>query len=206
LAFLAAASVLCAVILHGRYGLADDIRASVFQVVSLMTATGYATKDFSLWPYAAQALLLFVMFIGGCAGSTSGGFKVVRSLIVWRKSVQSLQQAGYPHALIPVRLNREALPEKVVSAVLGFFFLYVFLFAAGTALLLVFEHCAWMTAVSASLSCLSTVGPGLGRVGPTGNYAWLSLPGKWTLIFLMLSGRLEFFSFLALFLPATWRK
>lgn len=187
-------------------GFSDNIRNAVFQVVSLMTATGYATADFNLWPYSTHAILLMLMLIGGCVGSTSGGFKVVRLIVVLKKSYQSIIQSIYPHGIMCVRLDGSSLPEKLIRSVMEYFILFIGLFVIGALLLLSFESCDIVTAISASISALSSVGPGLGMVGPAQNYAWLSIPSKWTLIFLMLAGRLELYAILVLFIPSTWRK
>jgi trk system potassium uptake protein TrkH len=203
---LISAAVVCYFLLYARDGSVESARMVVFQIVSVMTATGYATTDFNLWPPAAHAILLMLMFIGGCIGSTAGGLKVVRFLLLLKKSFQSVSQALYPHGIKCVRFNGVGLPEDMIQSVLEYFTIYCGLFVAGIILLLGFESCDLITAVSASISALSSVGPGLGMVGPAQNYAWLSIPSKWTLIFLMLAGRLELYAILVLFIPATWRK
>ncbi|MFP4473525.1 MAG: TrkH family potassium uptake protein [Candidatus Omnitrophota bacterium] len=182
------------------------LRTASFQVVSILTATGYATADFDRWPDLMRCLLLFFMFIGGCAGSTSGGLKIVRFLLLVKFSVQSTMKAVYPHAVMPTRFNNKKVSEQTVTNILIYFFLFAALIFTGTLLILLFERTDIMTAVSAALSAASSVGPGLARVGPAENYAWMSIYGKWVLIFLMLAGRLELYAILALFLPATWKK
>jgi|SRR3989339_124407 len=205
-ALLFGGSVICAILLSSHGKIFDNILDSVFQVVSIMTATGYATTDFAQWPYGAQCILLILMFVGGCVGSTSGGFKVVRVLVSFKKSFQTIKQYIYPHAIISVRLNGVALSEKIILSVMSYFIIYIVLFVFGAMLLLIFESCDIVTAISASISALSSVGPGLGAVGPMQNYAWMTIWSKWTLIFLMLAGRMELHAILLLFIPATWRK
>ncbi|HOY09039.1 MAG TPA: TrkH family potassium uptake protein [Candidatus Omnitrophota bacterium] len=206
LLLLGSASVLCYFLLCVQDGAVESARTVIFQVTSIMTTTGFATTDYSLWPPAAHAVLLMLMFIGGCIGSTAGGLKVVRFLLLLKKSFWSVSQALYPHGIKCVRFNGVGLSEDMIQSVLEYFTIYCGLFVAGIILLLGFESCDLITAVSASISALSSIGPGLGMVGPAQNYAWLSIPSKWTLIFLMLAGRLELYAILVLFIPATWRK
>ena len=182
-------------------------RDGVFQIMSMLTATGYSSTDFDLWPGALKMTLVLLMFIGGCAGSTSGGVKVVRTVISVKAGLRSVVQSMYSHAVIPVRFNSRALPEDLVRAVLTFVVLYIFLIVFGSFFLLLSEpSCDMTTAITGSIACLSTVGPGLAKVGPFQNYAWISVPGKWMLSFLMIAGRLELYAMLALLVPATWRK
>jgi len=181
-------------------------RDSVFQIVSIMTATGFASTDFDVWPNALRFILILLMFIGGCAGSTSGGLKVVRVLLIFKTAYKSLIQSIFTHAVLPVRFNSEALSEKIIKSILTYFILYMMLFAFGTLFLTISDSCDLVTASSASISALSSVGPGLGKVGPMTNYGWMSVPGKWLLAFLMIAGRLELYAILALFIPATWKK
>jgi len=195
-----------AAVLWLRHVSEAPVRDAFFQVISILTATGFATRNFDLWPEILRGALLFLMFVGGCAGSTSGGLKVVRFLVALKLSVKSVTKAILPSLIVPVRINGTALPDKTVSATMTYFAAFVFMLAAGTMGLLVFDATDLVTAFSAALSALSSVGPGLGAVGPAANYAWISIPGKWVLIMLMLAGRLELYAILILFLPATWRK
>jgi trk system potassium uptake protein TrkH len=181
-------------------------RDSFFQVVSILTATGFATANFDLWPDILRGLILFLMFVGGCAGSTSGGLKVVRLLLTFKLSLTAIRKELYPNAIFPVRFNGKMLSEKNSLAVLTYFAMFVLLIFVGTFLILVFESTDMITAISATLSAASSVGPGLAKVGPTQNFAWMSMAGKWTLSFLMIAGRLEMYAFLILFLPITWKK
>jgi trk system potassium uptake protein TrkH len=185
----------------------SPLRDSVFQIVSILTATGYSSTDFDLWPSGLRMMLIIFMFIGGCASSTSGGMKVVRVIISVKAGFRAVVQTLYSHAVIPVRYNGQALSENLVRTVMTFVILYLFLFVFGSFFLLVSEpSCDIVTATTASIACLSTVGPGLAKVGPFQNFAWISIPGKWMLSFLMIAGRLELYAMLALFIPATWKK
>jgi trk system potassium uptake protein TrkH len=185
---------------------AQPFRDSAFQVVSILTTTGYTTADFDLWPHALRFALVLLMFIGGCGGSTGGGMKVVRILLSVKVAFCSVVQAVFPNAVLPVRLNGKSLPDKLVLAVVSYFIVFILLFFSGSILFLITESCDLVTALTASISSLSNIGPGLARVGATQNFAWVSLPGKWLLTFLMLAGRLELYSILIFLVPSTWKK
>jgi trk system potassium uptake protein TrkH len=194
------------VVLWSRGESASPFREAVFNVVSISTTTGFATADFDLWPNALRFCLVVLMFIGGCGGSTSGGMKVIRFVLLIKTAIRSGTQAIFPNLVSPIRFNGAPLPEKVVMAVLTFFAIFMGLMGIGTATLAVTEGCDLVTALTACLTSFSNVGPGLKMVGPSQNFAWISSPGKWCLTFLMLAGRLEIYAILVLFLPATWRK
>lgn len=195
-----------AIVLKSQSLSSAPVRDASFQVVSILTTTGFATANFDVWPQALRFTLILLMFIGGCGGSTGGGLKVVRVFsaikIAWRSVVQSV----FPNAVIPVRFNSIPLSSRLVLSVVSYFVIFMMLFSLGTVLLTITERCDLVTAFSASIASLSNIGPGLGKVGVTQNYAWLSIPGKWVLVFLMLAGRLELYSILILFVPATWKK
>ena len=179
---------------------------SAFQIVAILTTTGFTTADFDLWPNILKFILVLLMFIGGCGGSTAGGMKFIRVLLAIKISLRSVVQVVFPNAVLPVKFNAKPLSEKLVLAVLAYFTIFVFLLFTGAALFTIIESCDLITAMTASLSALSNIGPGLNRIGPVENFAWVSLPGKWLLTFLMLAGRLELYSILILFIPTTWRK
>jgi trk system potassium uptake protein TrkH len=184
----------------------SPIRDSLFQVVSILTTTGYNSVDFDLWPNALRFGLLILIFIGGCAGSTSGGLKVVRFLIGVKAVYQTVIQAMFPNAIVKTRLNTISLPDKVIVAIGAYFVLTVIMIFFGVQLLTLFDGCDIVTGLSATMASISAVGPGLNQVGPVLNYGWFSNPSKWVLIFLMLAGRLEFYSLLILFVPAILKK
>jgi trk system potassium uptake protein TrkH len=200
------ASVIFSLVLWQTQTVGAPIRHGVFQVVSIMTTTGYVTADFNLWPGALRFGLLLLMFVGGCGGSTGGGMKVSRVVLSLKIAARSIQQGIFPSLVAPVRFNGKSLSAALAAGVAAFFILYMMLFLFGAALLLAFENCDIVTALSASLASLSNIGPGLNMVGAAENYAWMSVPGKWVCVVLMLAGRLELYAILILFLPQTWRK
>jgi trk system potassium uptake protein TrkH len=174
-------------------------RESLFQVVSLQTTTGYVTADFDQWNTFAKTLLVMLMFLGGCAGSTAGGFKVIRLLVLSKNAGRIFAQAVHPKGVLPVRVGGRVIPEHVRASVLGLFFLWVSTFVIGT-LLLSATNVSMVTAASAVAATLNNVGPGLELVGATLNYAPIDAFGKVVLMALMLLGRLEL---LAVMLPFT---
>jgi len=184
----------------------EPFRDAAFQIVSILTTTGYTTANFDLWPNALRFLLVLLMFAGGCGGSTGGGMKLVRILLSVKVALRSIVQSVFPNAVLPVRFNDKALSDKLILAVLSYFIVFMILFFVGTILFLIIESCDLVTALTASISALSNIGPGLAKVGATQNFAWVSIPGKWLLSFLMLAGRLELYSILILLMPTTWKK
>ncbi len=188
------------------YGsLLDNLRYSAFQAVSILTTTGFGTADYEAWPYLCQVLLVLLMFIGGSAGSTGGGMKVSRVLLLLKHAVVQVWNLIHPRGVRRVKLDDRPVPDAVLQGVLGFFALYLLVTGAGSlgmALLGVDP----VTAVASVISCVGNIGPGLGSVGPAENYAHLPQAGKALLTFCMLLGRLELFTVLALFFPTTWSK
>ncbi len=192
--------------LHGEGFSEPTVRQSAFQVVSILTTTGYTTADFNLWPAFLKISLVCLMFVGGCAGSTGGGMKVVRVYIALKAAFKSILQAILPNAIMPLKVDSKPVSDTYVVRAAAYFIIYVFLFVLGTAVMTVTENTDLVTAFAASVASLSNIGPGLGKVGAAENYAWISPMGKWFLSFLMLAGRLELYSILILFVPDTWRK
>jgi trk system potassium uptake protein TrkH len=193
-----------ALYLMGVYGTLDEsFSRGLFQAVSIGTTTGFTTADYSLWPGFVSILLLFTSFVGGCAGSTGGGIKVIRFLLLIKQGVREINRLIHPNAVIPIRIGGKTVPWRVVEAVWGFFALYVasfgvmYLALASTGLNL-------MTSFSAVAACMNNLGPGLADVGT--HYANLNDTAKWILCFAMLLGRLEIFTLLVLLTPAFWRK
>ena len=184
----------------------NPLRHAVFQTVSILTTTGFTTADFDLWPQALRFILVFVMFIGGCGGSTGGGMKVVRFVLSIKIALRSVVQSIFPNAVLPVRFNASMCSDRIIVSVVSYFVIFILLFFFGGILLAITDSCDLVTAFAASIATLSNIGPGLGKIGATQNYAWISIQGKWILTFLMLAGRLELFSILILFVPATWKK
>ncbi len=192
--------------LHGEGFSEPTVRQSAFQIVSILTTTGYTTADFNLWPAFLKISLVCLMFVGGCAGSTGGGMKVVRVYIALKAAFKSILQAILPNAIMPLKVDSKPVSDTYVVRAAAYFIIYIFLFVLGTAVMTVTENTDLVTAFAASVASLSNIGPGLGKVGAAENYAWISPMGKWFLSFLMLAGRLELYSILILFVPDTWRK
>jgi trk system potassium uptake protein TrkH len=188
----------------GIYATLDEaILHGVFQTVSIGTTTGFTTAEYYAWPGLIPVLLIFISFIGACAGSTGGGMKVIRFLLLLRQGVRELNRLVHPSAQIPVKIGRKAMSDKVISAVWGFFAAYVASFSI-MMLTLMATGLDQVTAFSAVAACMNNLGPGLGDVGS--NYKDLSNLAKWVLTFAMLLGRLEIFTLLVLFTPAFWRR
>jgi len=181
----------------------DAIRYGVFQTVSLATTTGYSNADFSVWPGFLPVMLILMSFIGGSAGSTAGGMKVIRFVLLFKQGVREITGLLHPNAIMPVKLSGKSIPEKVMTAVWGFFSVYVFTFAV-LMLIIMALGVDQVTAFSAIAGMMNNLGPGLGEVAA--NYQSMSDPVKWVLTFAMLLGRLEIFTLLVLFTAAFWRK
>lgn len=183
--------------------LEDAIRYGLFQTVSLATTTGFANADFASWPVFVPVLLIFMSFIGGCAGSTAGGMKTIRFLLLLKQGMREIKGLLHPNAIMPVKLEGKSIPEKVMTAVWGFLSIYVFTFAV-LMLAIMALGVDQVTAFSSIAAMMNNLGPGLGEVAA--NYQSLSDPVKWILTFAMLLGRLEIFTLLVLFTAAFWRK
>ena len=191
--------------LNNSMELGEALRYVAFNVVSIMTGTGYSTTDFSLWGGFAVVVFFFVMFVGGCAGSTTCGLKVFRLQVLWATTVAQIGQLLQPHGVFIPYYNRKPIPDQVSESVMSFFFLYVLVFAllaAGLGAL----GLGFITSVSGAASAIANVGPGLGPViGPGGTFATLPDAAKWMLSLGMLLGRLELFTVLVLVTPKFWR-
>lgn len=183
--------------------LPESVTKSVFQAVSIGTTTGFATADFSAWPGALPLLLILTSFIGGCAGSTGGGMKVVRWLLIYKQGVREMFRLVHPSAETPVKLGRKPVPDRVIEAVWGFFSVYVVLFGI-MMLILMWTGLDQITAFSAVAASLNNLGPGLGEVAS--NFASINDVAKWVAVIAMLLGRLEIFTLLVLCTPAFWRR
>jgi trk system potassium uptake protein TrkH len=189
-----------------RYdSLGDALRYAAFQAVAITTTTGFGTADYELWPPLAVGVLFALFFVGGMAGSTGGGVKVVRVLLILKNSFRELRQLVHPRAILPVRLDHRVVPDAVMRNVLSFIVLYVGLIGLGTLVMGVLGLDLW-SAFSATFSCVGNVGPAFGAMGPTENYTHVPVAGKWVLAFLMMAGRLEIFTVLLLFTPAFWKR
>ena len=202
------ATVLISVpLLLGRhYGaLEETLRHGIFQTVSIITTTGFTTADYALWPPVAHAVLLVLMAVGACAGSTAGGIKLMRLLILLKAAKQELRRLVHPRAVTTLWYNERTLTPQLVGNVLGFLLLFILVIIAGIVILTLGGR-DLVTAAGATLATLGVVGPGLGSVGPAESYAHLHVWEKWLLMFFMLAGRLELYTVLVLMLPETWRR
>lgn len=187
------------------FGAEKSFRDAIFQVVSLITTTGYATADYMVWHPFLLALIFATFFMGGSAGSTGGGIKIMRILLLLKNSYFELRRMLHPNAVIPVRYNGRAVSQPIITNILAFFMIYFLIFAASTILFTWFEP-DLATSMSAVATSLGNIGPGLGELGPTQNFSAIADGGKWFLSFLMLLGRLELFTVLVLLSPAFWKK
>jgi trk system potassium uptake protein TrkH len=201
---LALSFVVCAALfLSGTFDVLDGVRYGIFQTVSIATTTGFTTTTFSDWPGALPYLVFFAAFAGGCAGSTAGGLKIVRVLLIYLQGIREIKRLIHPSAVIPVKLGARPVPDRVMEAVWGFFSAYVIVFLLFLLLVLAGGE-NFITAFSAVGACLNNLGPGLGDVAQ--HYAALSDPSKWVLCLAMLMGRLEIFTLLVLFTPYFWQR
>lgn len=191
--------------IHTNNNLALTIRQSLFQVVSILTTTGYGTADYEMWSSTSQMVLFVLMFMGGCAGSTGGGMKIIRSLILIKFGLNELKRLIHPQAILPVRIGNSVIPREIVTNIAGFFIFYVALFVAGV-LFMSQLGLTLDTAMGSVAATIGNIGPGLGDVGPSDNYAFIPDIGKWFLSFLMLVGRLEIYTVLIIFTPSFWKK
>jgi len=183
----------------------DNLRYSLFQTISILTTTGFGTADYETWPVLAQYILVFLMFIGGCAGSTGGGMKVARMLLLFKHAQVQLYRLIHPRAVRLVKLGGVPVDREVMQSVLGFFAFYMGIFVVAS-FLMAASGLDLTSAGAAVIATLSNIGPGLGTVGPVDNFAHVSAFGKIVLTFCMLMGRLELFTVLVLFFPTFWRK
>ncbi len=211
IALIVVAATMFAVVLvsEGRYDVADGIRHGLFQAVSTITTTGYASTDFAVWSAPALLLLLLLMFPGGCSGSTGGAIKIVRVRLAARVMRREVRAAAHPDLVQPLRVGGRPIDERAVRAVIGFIVLYIFVFAVG-AILLASDAAARGLPVSveealaASATALGNVGPGFGDSGPMGSFAAYGTPGKTVMIWLMWTGRLELLPALVLVSRSFW--
>ncbi len=178
---------------------------SFFQVGSIITTTGYSTADFDLWPTFSKAILLLLMFIGGCAGSTAGGMKVVRILVILKLIKREVLKIFHPRAMSPVKLNSRVLPNETIAGIYSFAGLHIIIFAVST-ILISLEGVDLVSAMSSVIATLGNVGPGFGFVGPTQTFYGYSQISKLFFSFLMLLGRLELFTLVALLAPKNWKR
>ena len=180
-------------------------RDALFQVVSIVTTTGFATADYLLWTPVLTILIFALFFFGGSAGSTGGGIKIMRIVVLAKNGYYELKRLIHPHAIIPVKFNKHSVDSKIVTNVLAFFMLYMVIFSVSTIIFTLIEP-DMESSMGAVATSLGNIGPGLGSVGPAENFFHIKPIGKWFLSFLMLLGRLELFTVLVLFSPTFWKE
>ena len=186
-------------------GIEESLRNAAFQVVSISTTTGYGSYDFELWPFFCQLILLFLMFVGGSAGSTSGGMKVIRVIYTFKSVINYMNHLIHPKQVKVTKVDRKSVTKEISQGILNFVLVNVGVFTVGS-LIMAGTGLDPLTAMTSVVSSISNIGPGLGTVGPTENFAHISDLGKVVLSMLMLIGRLEYFTVIVLFLPTLWKK
>ena len=206
LAVIAASVLAIALNIRGSVGgFLQGLRYAYFQVTTIISTTGFSTCDFDKWPELSRWILVLLMFVGGCAGSTAGGLKVSRIIILFKSYLYELKQLILPTRIKRIWFEGKAVSDQTVRSVLVYFQTYMAIIALSV-LLLTLDGRDLVTNLTASIACISNIGPGLNLVGPMGNFAFYSVPAKLVLIFEMLLGRLEIFPVLFLFSPSVWKK
>jgi trk system potassium uptake protein TrkH len=202
---LATAVITVSLLLNNTYGFIAGVRTSMFQVVSIMTTTGFITADFEQWTSVSQLMLLALMFVGGCTGSTAGGLKINRILLLINIVNREFKRMVHRHGVFAVRLRNDVIPETTVQSVLNMVYLSLMLnFAA--CVLVASTGADVLTSITAVATCMFNVGPGLGSVGPSEHFGHLPAFAKWVLAACMVAGRLEFYTAFVIFTPAFWRR
>ncbi len=184
----------------------STFRHSFFQVASIISTTGFCTADFELWPVITHVIILMLMFCGGCAGSTAGGIKVSRIMLLLKNGKREARYIAHPRAMISVKLEGKAVDHNTIRGTTSYIIIFISLLVSSVLAVVAIEGCDLITGFTSVATCLNNVGPGLAEVGPTDNFAHFVSPAKLILCFDMLAGRLELFPILMLFSPAAWRK
>ncbi len=186
---------------------ADSARYATFQVMSLLTTTGFTTADYEKWPQSAQMFLFAVCFIGACAGSTTSGIKVVHYVVIWKFMVVAVKKIFFqPMAVSSIRLNQRPIDPQIIDLAVCYFIVNIFLVLGGGCFMVLVDDMDYVTGMSSVIATLMNIGPGFGTIGPSENYAHISAIGKWFLSWNMLVGRLEMFSALVVFYPSFWKR
>lgn len=188
----------------GAKDLEQSFRDSLFQIVSLITTTGFVSADYTSWGTNMTLVFFILLSIGACAGSTSGGIKLIRHLVFFKNSYLEFKRIIHPSAIVPLRINDSVVPGRIITHIFNFLLLYLLVFVFGS-IILATMGLDFMTAIGAMATSLGNVGPGIGNVGPVDNFAWLPAHVKIFLSFVMIVGRLEIFTVLVLFTPYFWR-
>ena len=204
-ALAAAALIVPTLVFFNGYGLARAVRGAAFQVAAIITTTGFGTENFELWFPLAQMILFGLMFVGGCTGSTAGGLKVSRFVLLARVVGREFRRMVERHGVFTVRLGGRVIPETTIQSLLNLIYLAGVVLAA-SCLLLAAQGVDLLTSIAASVACMFNIGPGFGTVGPAENYAHLPAFSKWVLMVCMVAGRLEFYTLIVILTPDFWKK
>lgn len=191
--------------IYSNRAIEEAFRDALFQVVAIVTTTGFVTSDYLSWPVSLWIIIFLLMFIGGSAGSTGGGIKIARQILLLKNSALEFKRMIHPQAVIPIRFSGKAVSPEIMHLVMAFFLFYILIFFAGT-FVLTLLGLDFDTAIGTSIASIGNIGPGIGGVGPIENYSGLPTAAKWISTFLMLLGRLELFTILILFSPSFWKK
>jgi trk system potassium uptake protein len=200
--FIAAISL--SLLITDRYEIGEALRYGSFQVLSIITTTGFGTDNYAVWMPLSSFLLFLLFFTGGCAGSTGGGLKMIRLMIIIKNVGREFKQIIHPQAVLPVRIGNRVIDSPILKTVLGFFVVYFLIFAAGALFMSLLGY-DLISSMGASIASLGNIGPGWGDFGPNDNYAHVPYVGKWVLSILMMIGRLELFTVLVIFTPWFWK-
>lgn len=184
----------------------EALRYGSFQVISIITTTGYATADYTSWPVDAQMIIFMSLFAGACSGSTSSGIKIIQMVVLWKYLHTKIKKFSQPLAIVPITVNGHRMSQEAVGGVLGYFVLSFFFVFWGGALLSLITNLDVMSSFTAIIATSWNIGPGFGQVGPSENFGHITDAGKWLLSFAMLAGRLDMFTVLVMFYPSFWRK
>ncbi len=204
--FIISLLVILNLILTGTYSSFEkSIRYGLFQITTFITTTGYATADYTKWSPFAQIILLFLMYLGGMVGSTAGGIKQLRFCVILKQIYSQFIRLIHPKAVTTVKVSEENIDSEIITSIISFALLSLFVWITAS-VILTFFGLDIITAFSTTISALSSVGPALGKAGPTYTYAPFPTPAKWILVLCMLTGRLEYYTVLILFVPAFWKK
>jgi trk system potassium uptake protein TrkH len=182
----------------------DNFLVSLFQSLAILTSTGYSSTDYELWPFFSQYILFILMFLGAMGGSTSGGLKLSRIILLFKYLATETRRMLHSRAIIPIRIGNRFIGDDIIRNTLGFFLFYISIFTFTTLILSSFDL-DFQSAIGAAASAIGNIGPAMGQFGPTDNYALLHPFGKWLLTFCMLLGRLEIFTIMVLFSRTFWK-
>lgn len=197
-------SVSAGLFLVDQFSIGEALRYGSFQVISILTTTGFGSNDYALWLPFTGSLLFLLFFTGGCAGSTGGGIKMIRLLIIVKNIGRELKQILHPQAVLPIRVGARVIDQSILRTILGFFVAYLIVFSIGTVGMTMLGY-DFLSATGASIASLGNIGPAWGEFGPTDHYAGVPTAGKWLLLIMMMVGRLELFTVLVIFTPFFWK-